>query len=106
MTCEFSSKNTVDESVVKSMSFYRVISSVSYESRLLVAVPLLLCTFINESHMTQTTWSLQNTSSTPVSQATPTAFELYLCNEKQFDLHMFTGNITNSIATININHKG
>ena len=38
---------------------------------------------------------------TPVSQATLTTFELDLGNEKSFDLHMFTGNITNSTVLVN-----
>ena len=43
--------------------------------------------------------------STLVSQATPTTFDLNLCNGKSFDLHMFTGNTANGIVTINSYHK-
>ena len=45
--------------------------------------------------------SLQNTPTNPISQATPTTFDLNLRNEKLFDLHMFTSNITTGIVIVN-----
>ena len=65
-----------------------------------MAVPLLLHTFINESHVTQTkSSSLQNTPPTQASQAT---FDLNFRDEKLPDLHMFNGNIMNSIVIVNL----
>ena len=55
-----------------------------------MAVPLLLLIYVNESQFTY---------------AILTTFDLNHHNEKLFDLHMFIGNITNGIVTVNGYHK-
>ena len=67
--------------------------------QLLVAVLLLLLSYVNGSR------SLQYTPATPVPQAILSTFDLNLCNENSFHLHMFTCEITNGIVTVNSYHK-
>ena len=41
----------------------------------------------------------------PIVDSTPTNFDVNLQHEKSFDIHMFTGNISNSSITVNIYQK-
>ena len=68
-----------------------------------MALPLIPHSYVNGSDMTykQNRKRLQNAPANSSFKGNTDHFDHDLRNEKSFDLHMFTGNITTGIVTVN-----